>query len=185
MKTKTLPFEQAAERRTNIEGWVCKTCRRFWGNDERMARWCCAADLQCSTEGCKARVRKGGWTVCAPCRDRKAEERWLKLPEVPWDGNTPLCLADDDRYFFDLDDLDGFIEDHEGMKLEDLRLVICVPEKKPRFEVYDLLQDYLAEDMEADDSTEIEKLVKDWIEEHVPEVWMPGEARPTLGSLRT
>jgi hypothetical protein len=176
---------------TNIEGWVCKTCQRFYGDGdgaERAARWCCAADLKCATDGCEARVPKGGWTACDPCRDRLQRERWLKLPEVAWDGETPLCLHDDDRYFFGPEDLDNYIENHvvDGMKVEDLQLVICEPDAKPRFELCDVLQDYLSEETETDvgDASEIEKTVNDWIEEHIPQMWVAGKTRPTLDSVK-
>ena len=185
MKTETIPFEQAAEHRTGLEGWVCKTCHRFWGVDERTARWCCATDLECDEEGCATRVRKGGFTVCVSCADKRALAQWTKLTEVPWDGTTPLCLHDHDMYFFSPDDLDYYLDEHEGLTIESLRLVVCEPSQKPDFSIMDFLEDYLPEDgHDVGDPAEIEKQVNQWIKENAPTVWYAGETRPTLESVK-
>ena len=182
MKTGKLPYEEAAERKNNLSGWVCKTCRQYWANDERAARWCCASDTECGEEGCKERTDKS-YTRCTTCRGKQDVARWEALKEVEWDEETPLVLDDDDTYFFHPEDLERYLEDHE-LKIEDLRLVLCVPEHKPNFDMTDLMADYLPEDQDCDDPTEINKVVNDWIEEHAPEMWVPGKTRPTLGSVR-
>lgn len=181
-ESTTMPAEQAAEHRTNITGWVCKTCRRYYGEDERAARYCCAIDFKCSAEGCEARVPKGGYTICDACHAKKDKKRWLALPEVAWDGVTPLVLHDDDRYFFDESDLCDYLEEEEGRRLKDLRFVICVPVPHPRFDVNDFLGDSLPEDGEVD-GKDIEKIVNDWIEANAPKTWEAGKTRPTLASL--
>lgn len=181
--SESIPFEDAAELRTNISGWVCKTCRRFYGEDERTARYCCAGDLKCGSDDCNARIKKGGYIYCDPCLDKRARERWLKLEEASWDGETPLVLHDDDRYFFSEDDLTSYLEEHD-LKMEDVCLVICEKAGKPIFEMYSFLDDYLAEGMEHEaDWDKIDKIVNDWIDENVPTVWLPGDKRPTLKSL--
>jgi hypothetical protein len=184
METKTMPFEQAAELLTGLSGWVCKTCRRYWADAERMARWCCATDLKCATDGCEHRVAKHSYVICDACRGKKELERWLKLPEVPWDGETPLCLDDDDTYFFSPEDLDEYLADH-SLKADDLRLVICELESKPSFDMHDHLQDYLPEGLDADDDRKINAVVNRWIDKHVPDVWVPSKARPTAESLKS
>lgn len=50
-----LRYEEAAELRTNLEGWVCRTCGQNWSKDEHTARLCCAKDIECAGEGCAAR----------------------------------------------------------------------------------------------------------------------------------
>ena len=180
--TESLPFEEAAEQVANVAGWVCKTCRRFYGEDERVARYCCARDLKCSTEGCTGRAEKP-YTFCGNCREKKELARWLAYPEVPWDGETPLCLDDDDEFFYSQDDLEEYLAQND-LKPEDLRLVICKEDTKPYFDMMEFLTDYLPEDMEPDDPAKIDALVNRWIEKHVPTVWVPGKMRPTLESLR-
>ena len=53
-----LLYEESAEVVT-VTGWSCKTCKRWWADDEHMARWCCASDMACDcgkrpgTEACR------------------------------------------------------------------------------------------------------------------------------------
>jgi hypothetical protein len=54
---KTIFYESGADYHKNIEGWVCKTCRRYWGENEHMARYCCANDFPCK---CGKRSRGKG-----------------------------------------------------------------------------------------------------------------------------
>lgn len=185
MTEEMLPNEEAAEFRTNIEGWVCKTCRRFYGNDlgaERTARYCCEKDHQCGTEGCENRAKKN-WIYCDPCLSKRDLERYLKLEEVEWDGETPLVEDDDDRFFFSADDLREHLE-QEDIKLEDMRLVICVIDEPRSFDLRDFLDDHLPEGLEPDDPTKLEAYVNRWIEKHVPRVWTSGKQRPSLESLK-
>lgn len=182
--SKTLPYEQSAERMTGISGWVCKTCRRFFGDDEHLARYCCAKDLPCDKEGCKNRKERG-YTVCEPCGEAMRFKRWMALPEIAWDGETPLHIDDDDRYFFTADDLDEYLADHD-VDLEDLRLVICEPVSPPHFDMYYFLDDHLAEGMEdVADWDKINKTVNAWIKKNVPRVWGPGKKKPTVASVRS
>lgn len=182
MTQKTLPYEEGAEHRTGLSGWVCKTCRRFFGEEEHLARYCCAKDRPCQTEGCKNRTPSAGYIICDSCQETNRLKRWLALPEVAWDGETPLCLDDDDRYFFDADQLADYLADEE-VKLEDLRLVICEKERPPRFDMTDFLCDHIPEDMDIDNPEEIEQAVEDWIKAHVPDIWVAGKTRPTQASV--
>ena len=177
-----LPFEDSAVQMT-VTGWVCKTCGRFCGKEERLARWCCAKDLPCETEGCTRRAPKG-YLVCDECRHQKELARWKALPEVEWDGATPLALDDDDTYFIETEDLDSYLDDLE-LKVEDVRLVVCVQDHKPRFDVMDLLTDYLPDGLDCDENPDaINKVINIWIDENVPVVWVHGKTRPSDKSLR-
>ena len=85
------------------------------------------------------------------------------------------------------EDLDLFLEDH-SLKIEDLRLVICVAEKKPRFDVLMLVEDYLGEtDIQAEETemVAIESTVDDWVDAHLAQMWYPGKTRPTLESVKS
>lgn len=186
MNEGTLTNEEAAERLTNIAGWICKTCRTFYGDQagaERAARYCCEKDHACDLEGCPNRAEKP-YIYCKPCRDKKDRERWLALPEVEWDGETPLVLHDDDTYFFSADDLQEYLDEH-GLTLEQVQLVVAVPEEKPQFDMSEHLSDYLPEGMEMEcaEDTKINAVVNRWIEKHAPDVWVPGATRPTLASM--
>jgi len=182
METKTLRYEDAAEIR-DVHGWVCKTCGRFWGDDAHMARYCCCADRPCENAGCDGRCSQGN-LLCPKCCVSKEKADWLKRPEIPWDGETPLYEDGENKYLFDEDDIEAFLESHPALKIEDLRLVICEMEDIPCFDVDEFLCDYLPEDTTCDVGEEINKIVNDWMEANAPESWMPGKNRPTLESVQ-
>jgi len=182
MAPPNIEYENAAEVRT-VSGWVCKTCGRFCGDDENLARYCCSKFVPCQTPGCAGKAEKG-YSFCKDCREKLSKERYLKLPLQPWDGVTPLVEQDDDRFFYDAEDLNDYLEDC-GLEIEDLRLVVCKPCKKPFFEMAEFLCDYFGPENELDkDPKDIERCVNDWIEANVPVVWQHGKCRPTLESVR-
>jgi len=171
-----------------MQGWACLACNRvFVGSvtDEEVARYCCATDLPCGEEGCTGRRLKP-YTCCAPCLEKKEATRYAAIPEAEWDGETPLVLFDDDRYFMDEDELLDYCADEE-VAVADLRLVICQRVGLPAFDVWDFLAGCLYEDADVSDfdapPQEIEKIVNDWIEKHAPKSWEAGKTRPTLASL--
>jgi hypothetical protein len=182
----TFPNEDAAERVTNIAGWVCKTCRRFFGDapgSERSARYCCEKDHACGTGGCSGRAVKP-YVYCDPCKSKRELDRYLALQEVDWDGKTPLTMDDDDLYFFSEDDVMEYVAQFEGDP-RDLRFVICVPARKPRFDIEDLFEndEYLPDGMTLDDTTKINATVNRWIEKHAPDLWTAGKTRPSAASM--
>jgi hypothetical protein len=184
MNEGTLKNEEAAEHRTNISGWVCKTCRRFYGDgqgSEGAARYCCEKDHRCGTDGCEGRAAKP-YIYCDPCVARRDEARWLALQEVEWDGEEPLCVFDDDRYFFDADSLADWLEE-EGIPVEKVRLVLCEEDDKPLFCMDDFISDYMGEHGDPGPTKRVDDIVNRWIGKNVPQMWVAGNRRPTLASL--
>ena len=185
METQTVPYEQAAEKVTNLEGWVCKKCRQFWGEDQHMARYCCAGDLPCETEGCDARVKKHSYMYCQSCLDKRDLEKYLSFKEVDWDGESPLVAYNDDHYYFDEDSIREHAEEMD-VKPWEMRLVICVEESKPTFSMYDFLDDYLCEGQENDANWDVmDKHVNAWIQKNVPIVWIQSKQRVSEKNLRS
>lgn len=173
MTKPPIRYEDAAEQRT-VTGWTCKTCHRFWGTDEHMSRYCCATELpcECGNRTDKFHIR------CESCRKQREDERWAKaLAEAaPWDGETPLYSTAIDRYFFDADAIEDYLEDRDDAPLtaEDLRLVLCEPTRPPQFAMEDFLCDNLPDDDHGGhnlDFREIDKVVNDWIAAHMPIAW--------------
>lgn len=169
--------EDNAEQQT-VTGWVCKTCRRFWGDDERMARYCCSTDFPCA---CGNRHGKG-WTCCKACREKHEDEKWAKRERRPWDGTGMLYSDTMDRWFSSVEDLEGHVLDitDDGGKDDSLqglherfRIIICEENKPRTFEMEDYLCDELHEgsDIHARD---INKIVNDWIQAQRPLSWTPG-----------
>lgn len=53
--------------------------------------------------------------------------RYYKRPIKKWEGE-PLCVFNDNTYFFDLDELRDYIDSND-LKSEDIPLMICTPNK--------------------------------------------------------
>ena len=82
-KVIILPSDDAAARKVSgLSGWIAPN-GQWWGDDERMARWCGATHVPCSA--CQAPVEKS-WTMCQACRDKKDEEKYLARERKPYDG---------------------------------------------------------------------------------------------------
>lgn len=171
----SIPFETNAERRT-VSGWCCKTCGRYWGDGaggERAAKYCCCTDRLCEKCGV-ARTHKH-WINCDGCRQLERIERFEKLESKPYDG-TAVVTFDDDKYFFDSDELLEWIadtDDGEPRDLSTVRLVFaeCKP---PRWThtISELLGDELYDDCDWDTS-EIDDQIAAWVEKNAPKVYWP------------
>lgn len=174
-------YEDNAEQAT-VTGWCCKTCRRFWSKDEHMARYCCATETACA---CGNRIDSRSWTACDSCRAKKRAKDWTALPRVDWDGTTPVCEYDGDRYYFDADAIAQAIGEHLdlGWPLDTFRVVLCEPNNGSHFEMADFLADDLPEDYDAPDSEEIDKAVNAWIAAHAPFSWTPTNKAISVESL--
>ncbi len=105
-----IKYEDAAEHVTNASGWVCKTCRRYYGKEKHLAQWCHATDFPCGTEGCTNRMTKP-YTACESCRARLSVERdQARLDKAK------LCKGDadpfvvGDEFYRDLDEYREAIE---------------------------------------------------------------------------
>lgn len=186
-----LRYEDAAEYRTDIRGWVCKKCHRYHGNQhpnetfkllsEHFARNCCANDRPCA---CGGRITRKGYCQCDACIEKSQEAKWQKaLAEaVPWDGEYPVCVYDGDTFFFDEDDLRDYLEEHD-LAPETVRLIACTPHQPRTFEMGEYLCDDLLEDDDTD-FAEIDKIVNDWIAAHLPKSCDPAGSVLTAASVR-
>ena len=58
--------------------------------------------------------------------DSEQLRKWRALPLVKWDYETPLCLFQDDTFFFDIYEVRDYAEEHD-MKVGELQLVLCTP----------------------------------------------------------
>jgi hypothetical protein len=131
----------AAKFVNNVSGWV--DCHgRFFGIDERAARWSGATHIECSD--CATPIKKQGWTICVDCQEKKSKEKYMALERKPWDGETPLYMDGTDIYFFSRDDLDDYIEENE-CAINDLNLILCKPVEMPQLD-----DDYFIESLHED-----------------------------------
>lgn len=198
MHSKGLPFEEAAHVITTT-GWACKRCGKFYGDDstpasgsrealpsdrcEYMARWCCASSLPCACGGRMTSI----YTVCDACRLKAKNDDWNAKTPVEWNGEFPIAVWDDDKYFFDADALYEYVDDlvEDGGNVDDLKLTKCKNHEPREFELAEFLSDDLPEDFELPKgaAADINDDVNKWIKSHVPSLWFGTGERISRASL--
>jgi len=162
--------DEAAKRVEGLSGWVDRH-GRYWGEDEQFARFSGSTHTEC--RDCGAMVSKT-YLMCPACADKKSHARYLAMPNKEWDGKTPLVLHNDDRYFFDWDEVVEYAEDVE-CKPESLPLVICEPVHLRTLD-YDYWEDELPEDGELPTSVaEAVDALNKVICEQEPVAWTAGK----------
>lgn len=109
-----------AAQQVTVTGWRSRH-GHFYGENEHIARWDGCTHMVCE---CGAAMSKG-YTKCDACRAKAADAAWEKLPLVEWDGG-PLCIFRDDTYFWDIDDVERYCDEHH-LKASELHLVVCDP----------------------------------------------------------
>lgn len=112
---------EAATFRTDISGWV-DIHGRFWGTDERMARYSSSTHSMCECGNIVSR----GWTKCSSCREKEDITRYDKLQFKVWDGDEYVYSYAVEEYFRDEDEIMEYCDDHDIMP-NGLRLVLCEP----------------------------------------------------------
>lgn len=136
--------DEAASIKT-VTGWVDRH-GRFWGDDERIARYSGCTHVECSECG-KATIKHH--TKCDECKAIAQETRWLSFERQPWDGSTPICLWSGDEYFFDSESFYDWCAD-QGVDPKTVQLMHCKPNYASQVEE-DYWCDDLAEDGELPD----------------------------------
>ena len=141
-KTQLLNYEDAAEYRTNVVmvGWVCKTCGRFWKDDEDMARYCCCASMPCAS--CGGRTDKR-YTLCGKCRAekkaREEQEMFDKAEKVTeWDG----LVFDGNTYYDNIEALSDAYYDDGVVKP---KYVWCCQNVPIKIDIHRILDDLLSD----------------------------------------
>lgn len=115
---------EAAQFVTNLSGWVSRS-GKFWGNDERIARYDGCTHRFCVD--CGTPVEKiSGYMQCEKCREKSDRELFESYKKQGWDEETPICLYNGDEYFFCREDLDMYCEEYD-VKPSSLCLVWCKP----------------------------------------------------------
>lgn len=140
MKEQVMYDDDQAAKQVTVTGWVSRQ-GRFYGDNEHLARWDGCTHMTCE---CGA-VHEKGWTICETCRRKAKDVRYAALPVVEWDGKTPLCLFDDDKYFFSEDEVLDYCEE-EGVAPSNLQLVVCEPQYAHQVDPDEEYQDLMPED---------------------------------------
>ena len=106
----------------NVKGWISRL-GRFFGNDEKAARYDGCTHLNCSI--CGDPYLKNGRSVCDKCHKENEVQKYLKLPVIQWDGDSIVYSISEDCYFNCLDDVEIFLQDNPEISTNDLLLVKC------------------------------------------------------------
>lgn len=163
---------EAAQIKT-VTGWVSRA-GRFWGNDERMARFDGCTHRKCDKCGTINEIR----SYCRTCYEASQRSRYEAMPRAAWDSVSMLYSDECDRYFEDLDEVyDYLAAEDSSVILDDLRLIICKPNHaRP------LTEDLWGDDLPDEGCDEIPH----WLEEAIgafnkaiegmpPLSWSPGK----------
>lgn len=168
--------DEAARLETR-EVWVARDGRVY--HDENTARYAGSTHKKC--ERCDAVVEKG-MRYCQQHREELRHEKWLALPEVEWDGQTPLYSDACEEYFFDEDDILEHLEEHD-ITAANLDLQVCEPVLMDKVDMDWHFEDDIPEDADARDVLPAEVIeafvhLNRVIEQHQrPISWIPGKHR--------
>lgn len=160
--------DEAASVKT-VTGWVSSD-GRWWGDDENIARY-----AGCTHQLCECgQVVDKHTTRCNSCRRKDEDARFDALETKIWNGEEPIVLDHNDRYFFDAQDLLDYCYD-EGVQPQDLRLRICEPQYGREIDD-SYFCDELAEDGDVPDAImEAMGVLNQAIKDSGPLSWYPSK----------
>lgn len=174
--------DEAATYRTDISGWVSRN-GRYFGDDERLARWDGCTHILCD---CGEPTEKP-WTKCKKCREAERDKHFATLEKKPWDGKVPLCIWDDDQYFWSEEEIEEYCEEL-GLELKELKLLICEPVYAREINPDEYYEDDLPEGVEGveDDLWEEFEALNKYIRETKPILsWMPSKYAAVLTEVES
>ena len=115
-----LPESPEAASVQTVTGWVSRT-GRYWGNDERMARYDGSTHRKCE---CGEIIEKR--IYCMTCHEKQELDKFLAMEKKPWDGVAMLYSLLSGEYYSTPGDALDYADENE-INLEDLQLIICEP----------------------------------------------------------
>lgn len=165
-----------------VQGTIEVKCYKVNGelyNSMHKTKMSLVTHYDCDTCGEEFETEGRYYTTCAHCRYKKSMEKYNSLDLVEWDGKTPLYLWDDDKYFFNEDEIHDYCEDNE-LELSDLCLVLC---SKSTFREIDLdiFLDDTHEDWEPSDEM-VKKIneFNEFLKSESTDTWFPTNKRVRL-----
>lgn len=168
--------DEAAHFKAGLSGWISRG-GRFWGNDERAARYDGCTHVKC--EDCGKPCERG-WLVCPKCKEARDIKRYEAMPKEEWNEEDGVYSESHDKYFWSWDEIVDYCDDN-NVKMPDLRLVICEPHYLPLLDAGNYGIDELAEDGELPYTVikaieEFNKVIKN----EPPVSWYPGKKAALL-----
>jgi hypothetical protein len=175
---KNAPYEQVvnfdspeAAKLTTVTGWMSRE-GRFYGNDERAARWGGCTHTACTNCG---KFTPKHCLLCDDCKRAKEDAKWAARPRKEWDGKAMIFSETTDEYHNSPEDAEDCLEWNDGMTMEDLRLVICEPNYAG-----ELTDEIFCDELDEDGNTppELDAAIEVFnkaIKNIPPLSWSPGE----------
>lgn len=99
-----LPSDDRAAQIKTVTGWVSRQ-GRFWGNDERTARYDGSTHSLCEKHGPYEQS-----SYCHACHEDRQKEKYTKLKKTEWNGDFPIATYNSDEWFWDIDQLRDHVE---------------------------------------------------------------------------
>jgi hypothetical protein len=190
-KDEKVVMYDSPEAATRIEmpGWKSRYGIFYPGDNassEHGARWsgCTHMTCECGKTYEKGRVR------CLFCQAKKDSEEYYALPIAKWDGETPTCDDDRDKYFWDkeqlLDEMYWQLEEAKKRGEEpEMHVVVCEPHYLHLLDGEEWSDD-LADDGELSD--DVGKAIDAFnavLKAQGPSCWYPGNERIDMDALWT
>lgn len=173
-KIVMMDSDEAASIQT-LTGWVSRD-GRFWGDDERMARWSGATHRKCKNKPDDHPIHRTH-SYCEECHRESRQAKFAALERAAWAGE-PLVIFDDDTYFFDVESLVDYCWENSVFPSE-LQLLICEPNYPPEFDLAQHCEEIMPE---GDDYFCLPQAIRDAaealnkaIKESGPISWIGGE----------
>lgn len=173
--------DEAATFQTGISGWVSRDGYFMGGgkDSEHLARWRGCTHLRCD---CGA-IHSKSWTKCDACIQKSRLKKFNSFPSQAWDESVPVCIFDDDKFFFSLSELEDWAEDEE-IQIESMNFVICEPEPLRELDL-DYFEQSIPQDMDPEDALSHELLeavnrLNTIIRNHAPTCWYPANVRALI-----
>jgi hypothetical protein len=173
------------EYRTDIRGWVGKNNKRYYGDaedSEHLARY-----DSCTHKKCKCgNIMRKHFTECSKCREKNRIESYYRMPYKQYKQDMVVYCDIHDKYFFDYDSILDFC-DYEGIEVDELRLIVCKPNKPSNIDPYEYYEDILPEediDLPDDILEAFDKLNNTLNNSDSIVSWEPGKYRTDIKVLQ-
>lgn len=119
-------------------------------------------------------------------RKEENEKKYIRKPFQEWDGETPLCLYNDDKFFFSEDEVFDYLVEN-NLTQGEIQLCICSPNNPPQIDYYVFCEDIMPENVDdiRDLAPEIMKKIdelNEFIKTQKPISWTEGLFRTELKS---
>ena len=176
-----------AATRVDMPGWKSRLGHFYPGDNkssEHGARWSGCTHQKCAC----GKVMRQGETRCDSCQAKIDCDKYYALPIADWDGDTPTCDDDRDKYFWDKDQLmdEMYWQLEEATKRgeePEMHVVICEPHYLHQLDGSEWEDDLADEGELSDEVGEALDALNAVLKAQGPSCWYPGKQRIDVDAL--